>query len=306
MRLFGKESSRIDRFQYALTKKGTDKQVHWLDNASDKFNAKLIKDMKIVCSILVLYVPLPVFWSLFDQQGSRWTFQASHMDGMVLNTHIIADQMQVLNPIVVLLLIPLFDRVFYPCFNKFHFMENSLHRMAIGGLLAGLAFLAAGVLELFLEQNHPKIGRRSSSVYVINTLDCDLKIKDTNLRPGEMFQFTENGNRSHFTAETGPNCGLQKNSLLIDLNTRKFQVRWTRCRIFRLIEFIQDTTILLRLNEENEIDYVMDSGRFGKSLTGSPRLRFQENWFCCKCSHNLFIELVIWGVLATCAMLACL
>ncbi|CAH1102183.1 unnamed protein product [Psylliodes chrysocephalus] len=48
---------------------------HWLDKAKGKFNTKLIEDMKVVCAILLLYTPLPIFWSLFDQQGSRWTFQ---------------------------------------------------------------------------------------------------------------------------------------------------------------------------------------------------------------------------------------
>ncbi|CAG7726125.1 unnamed protein product, partial [Allacma fusca] len=28
-----------------------------------------------------LFIPVPLYWSLYDQQGSRWTFQASRMDG---------------------------------------------------------------------------------------------------------------------------------------------------------------------------------------------------------------------------------
>lgn len=41
---------------------------HWLDYATDKYGAKLVADMKIVFSILYLYLPVPIFWSLFDQQ----------------------------------------------------------------------------------------------------------------------------------------------------------------------------------------------------------------------------------------------
>ena len=28
-----------------------------------------------------MMLPLPIFWALFDQQGSRWTLQAARMDG---------------------------------------------------------------------------------------------------------------------------------------------------------------------------------------------------------------------------------
>lgn len=48
---------------------------HWLDYGRGKFDLKLIYDMKVVYAVFLLYTPLPIFWSLFDQQGSRWTFQ---------------------------------------------------------------------------------------------------------------------------------------------------------------------------------------------------------------------------------------
>lgn len=41
---------------------------HWLDYAADRYGEKLVSDMKIVFSILYLYLPVPIFWSLFDQQ----------------------------------------------------------------------------------------------------------------------------------------------------------------------------------------------------------------------------------------------
>ena len=47
--------------------------------------AKLVRDIKYVLRILILYIPLPLFWTLFDQQGSRWTLQAVRMDGYVVS-----------------------------------------------------------------------------------------------------------------------------------------------------------------------------------------------------------------------------
>lgn len=56
--------------QYATKKKFSSgvKKDHWLDHAKDKYDAQLIDDVKILFRVLVLYLPLPVFWALFDQQ----------------------------------------------------------------------------------------------------------------------------------------------------------------------------------------------------------------------------------------------
>ncbi|XP_026679939.1 solute carrier family 15 member 1-like [Diaphorina citri] len=89
---------------------------HWLDYADDKYSNKIINDIKILLRVLVLFVPLPVFWALFDQQGSKWTSQADRMRGDLTGTSfaIKADQMQVINPFLILAMIPLFQYFVYP------------------------------------------------------------------------------------------------------------------------------------------------------------------------------------------------
>ncbi|XP_078741948.1 solute carrier family 15 member 2-like, partial [Lampetra fluviatilis] len=57
------------------------KRDHWLDWARESYNGRLIAQIKMVFKVLFLYLPLPMFWALYDQQGSRWTFQATRMDG---------------------------------------------------------------------------------------------------------------------------------------------------------------------------------------------------------------------------------
>jgi hypothetical protein len=51
-------------------------------------------------------------------QGSRWTFQATRMNGQIGSWIIKPDQMQLLNPAFILILIPTFDRLIYPFLNK--------------------------------------------------------------------------------------------------------------------------------------------------------------------------------------------
>lgn len=59
----------IDIFiKHAITKKDDQKYTHWLDKAQDKYEVGFIEDVKAAFRVLVLYIPLPIFWALFDQQ----------------------------------------------------------------------------------------------------------------------------------------------------------------------------------------------------------------------------------------------
>uniref|UniRef100_A0A672QP97 Solute carrier family 15 member 2-like n=1 Tax=Sinocyclocheilus grahami TaxID=75366 RepID=A0A672QP97_SINGR len=44
------------------------KRSHWLDWAEEKYPKRLIQEIQMVFRVLVLYIPLPMFWALFDQQ----------------------------------------------------------------------------------------------------------------------------------------------------------------------------------------------------------------------------------------------
>lgn len=50
-----------------------DPNAHWLDAAGDEYDKSFLRDLKCVFPILVMYIPCPFFWALFDLQGSRWT-----------------------------------------------------------------------------------------------------------------------------------------------------------------------------------------------------------------------------------------
>ncbi|KAF2890846.1 hypothetical protein ILUMI_15327 [Ignelater luminosus] len=79
------------------------------------------------------------------------------MNGAVFGTQILPDQMQVINPAIVLILIPVFDKIIIPCMDRIHIFECSLHRMALGGLVSGFAFLSARIVELALERTYPHL-----------------------------------------------------------------------------------------------------------------------------------------------------
>ncbi|CAG9821729.1 unnamed protein product [Phaedon cochleariae] len=265
-------------------KKRTD---HWLDHANGKFNPQLIQDMKIVSAILLLYTPLPIFWSLFDQQGSRWTFQASHMDGNIMGTQITPDQMQVVNPAMVLIIIPLFDKI-YPCFSKFNILENSLHRMALGGIIAGTAFLAAGVLELTLEKTYPDLpSKHRAAVNLINTLPCSLKISCPLygvqvINASEIFRFKDmvcqNYSMYKMVVEAPAKCGdlhFNKNKLELDIVSIEYQIE----------------SVLIGINQDHDVAaFITDPVDFKKSLSGTARIRI-DYMKSSQSHHNVTVTL---------------
>lgn len=137
-------------------------------------------ETKILLNVLVLYLPLPVFWALFDQQGSRWTLQATRMNGDLGFATVKPDQVQVINPLLILVFIPLYEVLFYPLLNLIG-VRRPLQKIALGGILAGVSFVSSMTVEIFLEKTYavlPKPGE--AQIRIFNGLNCEF-IVDTNL-----------------------------------------------------------------------------------------------------------------------------
>ena len=86
-----------------------------------------------------IYAFVAVFWGLFDQTGSSWVIQAENMDRNFLGVEWLQSQIQVVNPILVLLLIPLFQLVVYPAVDPI-FKLTSIRKISIGFFLTAASF----------------------------------------------------------------------------------------------------------------------------------------------------------------------
>uniref|UniRef100_A0A8C2CUW3 Solute carrier family 15 member 1b n=1 Tax=Cyprinus carpio TaxID=7962 RepID=A0A8C2CUW3_CYPCA len=123
----------------------------------------LIAQVKMVLKVLFLYIPLPMFWALFDQQGSRWTLQATTMDGNFGAFIIQPDQMQIVNPILIVIMVPILDSAVYPLIKKCGLNFTPLRRMTVGMLLAALAFVAAALLQIQIDRTVPNFPSSSQT-----------------------------------------------------------------------------------------------------------------------------------------------
>lgn len=101
--------------------------------------------------VIPVFLFIPIFWSLFDQTASTWVLQGQEMGELNLKLFgrewtVLPEQMQTLNPILVMLLIPLFSYVIYPAFGKF-FPLTPLRKIGLGFFVAGASFLVPAWIE---------------------------------------------------------------------------------------------------------------------------------------------------------------
>lgn len=169
------------------------KRDHWLDWASEKYSKQLIGEVKMVTRVLFLFIPLPMFWALFDQQGSRWTLQATKMNADFGIYVLQPDQMQFLNPLLILVFIPIFDLGLYPLISMCKFNFTPIKKMATGMILAGMAFGLAAIVEVKInETDMPQLVPKESLIQVLNLAKnpVQVTIQDQDLfqQPVEAFQ----------------------------------------------------------------------------------------------------------------------
>lgn len=109
----------------------------------DMFGAVGLTTLKKLASI---YAFIAIFWALFEQIGSSWILQAQKMDRMILGYELLPSQIQAANPLLIMLLTPLFSYRVYPFLNRFIEL-TALRKMTIGLFLTTLAFTLAGFIQ---------------------------------------------------------------------------------------------------------------------------------------------------------------
>ena len=97
--------------------------------------------------LAVIYVFVAMFWALYDQTGSAWVLQAEKMDRNWLGFEWLPSQLQAINPILILIFIPLFSYVVYPLINKV-FPLTPLRKITIGMFLTAVSFLVCAWIEM--------------------------------------------------------------------------------------------------------------------------------------------------------------
>jgi POT family proton-dependent oligopeptide transporter len=110
--------------------------------------------MRTLARLSVVYFFIAMFWALFEQMGSSWVLQARKMDRNVGGIELLPSQIQAVNPLLIMLLTPLFSYGIYPFLQRF-FVLTQLSRMTAGLFLTALAFAIPGLIQMRLDQGLP-------------------------------------------------------------------------------------------------------------------------------------------------------
>lgn len=106
--------------------------------------------VRSLAGLLVIYLFITMFWALFDQTASRWVSQASRMDLNMMGIQVLPDQLQSVNPVFVMLLIPAFSLGIYPLLERFVTL-TPLRKIGLGFALAALSFTIPAWVETWIQ-----------------------------------------------------------------------------------------------------------------------------------------------------------
>jgi POT family proton-dependent oligopeptide transporter len=124
----------------------------------------------------IVYLFVAVFWSLFDQTASSWVLQAQHMDRQVFGIDVLPAQIQAANPLLVMLLIPVFSYWVYPAIDRV-FPLTPLRKIAIGLFVAAAAFAIPTGLQLVIDRGgEPFIGWQLLAYVVLTSAEVMVSI----------------------------------------------------------------------------------------------------------------------------------
>ena len=135
--------------------------------ARAKHGDTAVDGMRSVGRIAMIFAPIVCFWALYFQYGSSWFNQAEAMNRDIFGWHMESAQMESLNAVLILIVVPFFAYVVYPRVKL-----SLLQRMTLGMFIAVPAFLSAAMIQRWIDQGqHPHIAWQSIQYVIISVAE---------------------------------------------------------------------------------------------------------------------------------------
>src|SRR6266566_5072764 len=107
-------------------------------------------NLKALGNLLILVPFAAMFWALWQQNFSSWVVQATKMDRHLFGNEWLPAQIQTVNPLFILAMLPLFSYVIYPAINKL-IPLTPLRKLGMGLFTTALAFFIVGRIQLHID-----------------------------------------------------------------------------------------------------------------------------------------------------------
>ena len=153
--------------------------VHIPPGGLEKFKQESFSPdgIRSVLNLIPLFlIFIAMFWAIFDQAGSAWVLQAQDMDRNFLGFEWLEAQVQAVNPVLILILIPLFAYGIYPFLGRF-FKVTPLRKIGIGLFLCAGAFAISGWIQMQIDAGEtPSIGWQFLAYVVLTAAEVLVSI----------------------------------------------------------------------------------------------------------------------------------
>lgn len=156
---------------------GRNKFVHVPPAGADLWRAVVSRPgRRAIANLTPLFVLVAAFWMLFDQTSSTWVEQAKSMDRIVFGFELNPAESQATNPILVMLLIPLFTLFIYPAVDRVWTL-TPLRKIGVGMLLTPVSFAISALIQRAIDAGgEPHIGWQVLAYVVITAAEVMVSI----------------------------------------------------------------------------------------------------------------------------------
>lgn len=101
---------------------------------------------KVILNVLIPVPFVAMFWALWQQNFSSWIVQAKSMDRHMFGIEWLPEQIQTVNPIFILIMLPLFSYVVYPIVEKFVKL-TPLRKIGAGLFVTAASFFIIALIQ---------------------------------------------------------------------------------------------------------------------------------------------------------------
>jgi proton-dependent oligopeptide transporter, POT family len=107
-------------------------------------DAEKAQDRRALLRIGLVFLPVPMFWALFNQVNSAWVLQGGNMTPFHLLN---GETMQGAGAVLVMIWTPILTLAIYPMAERLGWRPSPLRRMGAGMLLGALALVVSGLIQ---------------------------------------------------------------------------------------------------------------------------------------------------------------
>ncbi|KAJ1725034.1 peptide transporter ptr2 [Coemansia erecta] len=157
------------------------KKANWMDyakpsnnfcDASVQWDDKFVDELRIAIRSCKIFLCYPIFWLCYGQLSNNLISQSGQMNtGSVPN-----DIMQNIDPLCIIILIPVFDWLIYPGFRRCGMELRPVARITIGFLVAALSMAYAAIIQHVIYTKGPYYKNAGDEGYGFNDISAGIQV----------------------------------------------------------------------------------------------------------------------------------